>query len=90
MILDSRIRVKALAILSGLEKAEFRYLKEKLRTTDGNLSSHMKKLEEAELIKVEKAIVKGKPRTYYSITEKGKKVLMEYLEEILREMSGKH
>jgi len=85
-VLDSRIRVFALAILSGVEKASFSYLKDRLKTTDGNLSVHMQKLSDAGYVVIEKVFEGKKPRTYYSITYKGRKALMEYVEELHKSM----
>jgi len=87
-VLDSRIRVLALAILSGVEKASFRYLKEKLKTTDGNLSVHMQKLCDAGYVRLEKVFEGRKPKTYFYITEKGKRALLEYIEELNRSMKA--
>lgn len=87
-ILDSRIRVLALALLSGVEKASFTYLKEKLRTTDGNLSVHMQKLCDAGFVTMEKVFEGRKPKTYFSITEAGKKALLSYVEELHRSMEA--
>ena len=87
-VLDSRIRVLALAILSGVEKASFRYLKEKLQTTDGNLSVHMQKLCDAGYARMEKVFEGKKPKTYFYITENGRKALLEYIEELNRSMSS--
>ncbi len=85
-VLDSRIRVFALAILSGVEKVSFKYLKEKLQTTDGNLSVHMQKLYDAGYVRMEKVFEGKKPKTYFYITDKGKKALLEYIEELNRSM----
>jgi len=85
-VLDSRIRVLALAILSGVEKASFGYLKKRLKTTDGNLSVHMQKLYDAGYVRMEKVFEGKKPKTYFSITDKGKKALLEYIEELNRSM----
>lgn len=87
-VLDSRIRVFALAILSGVEKASFSYLKEKLKTTDGNLSIHMQKLCDAGYVKVEKVFEGKKPKTYFYITDKGREALLNYIEELIKIMKG--
>ena len=46
--------------------------------TDGNLSSHMSKLEAADYVEVEKAFVNRKPRTMLCLTEKGRSAFKEY------------
>jgi len=87
-VLDSRIRVFALAILSGVEKASFTYLKDRLKTTDGNLSVHMQKLVDAGYVRVEKVFEGKKPKTYFYITDEGKKALLGYIEELNRSMKA--
>lgn len=46
-LIHSRIRLGAMAILAAVEDAEFTYLRDRLKATDGNLSTHMRRLEEA-------------------------------------------
>jgi len=87
-LLDSRIRVFALAILSGVERASFSYLKEKLKTSDGNLSVHMDKLVDAGYVRMEKIFEGKKPKTYFYITEKGRKTLLKYIEELNTTIHG--
>ena len=54
------------------EYADFTRLKELLSTTDGNLASHLKALEKAEYILIEKSFIGRKPNTKYYITKLGK------------------
>jgi DNA-binding MarR family transcriptional regulator len=79
-IIHSRIRLGLLSILISVKKADFNYLKKILGTTDGNLSSHLSKLENAEYISVEKSFKGKKPLSTYFITKKGKKAFLNYLE----------
>jgi len=60
----------------------FSYLVKKTGATEGNLSRHMSKLEEAGYIEVRKFFEKRRPKTTYRITEKGKKALKKYIEYI--------
>jgi DNA-binding MarR family transcriptional regulator len=67
--------------------AEFTYLRDLLEVTDGNLGAHLRKLEEAGYINLNKAFVERKPRTYISATADGRKVFSEHvaaLEAILK------
>ena len=60
---------------------------ELLEVTDGNLGAHLRKLEEAGYIAVNKTFVERKPRTYVSVTAEGRTVFQEHvtaLESILR------
>ncbi len=78
-IIHSRIRLSILSILISVKKADFVYLKEATGTTDGNLSTHLTKLENAEYIKITKEFVGKKPRTTCSITDKGKEAFSKYV-----------
>ncbi len=80
-----------LAILSALitagEGLTFQQLKQECDLTDGNLSRHLKTLEEAGVIQIEKRFVGNKPQTRVILTELGKENFLEYLkalEEVLR------
>ncbi len=70
-VFDSRIRLGIMSVLIVNESYSFNGLKEALKLTDGNLASHLKALEEKELIKVKKQFVGRKPSTTYFITELG-------------------
>jgi DNA-binding PadR family transcriptional regulator len=71
-----------LSILSGADVAEFTYLRERLQTTDGNLSVHLSKLEKAGYVSVQKQFVKRTPVTHYRITERGRKALLHYVQDL--------
>lgn len=60
-----------MSILMVNEFADFTMLKELLDVTDGNLASHVKALESAEYIEVEKQFIGRKPNTRYSTTKLG-------------------
>lgn len=68
--------MSALAVNDTLD---FTSLKEFLDVTDGNLATHIKKLEKEEFIGVEKSFIDNKPNTKYSMTKKGKKAFDDYL-----------
>jgi len=90
-LIHAPIRLGIMTILSSVNKVNFIYLRKKLEVTDGNLSSHMEKLESAGYVKVKKVFTDKKPNTIYSITEKGKKAFrgyLEHLEKILEESEG--
>lgn len=88
-LIHAPIRLGIMTILNSAKKVNFIYLREKLDVTDGNLSSHMEKLEKAGYVKVKKTFLDKKPNTVYSITEKGKKAFrgyLEHLEKIIEEV----
>lgn len=72
-----------LAIMANLALAggsvDFNTLLEELQLTKGNLSSHIRKLEEAGLVAVDKKFVDRKPRTTYVCTKAGKTEIRHYL-----------
>ncbi|MDT0556736.1 winged helix-turn-helix domain-containing protein [Patiriisocius hiemis] len=71
-LFDHRIRLGIMSILMVNDDADFNRLKELLDVTDGNLASHIKALEKAEYILVEKQFIGRKPNTKYSATKLGK------------------
>jgi len=76
---ESRIRLGIMSALAVNENLDFNSLKEFLDVTDGNLATHIKKLENEEFIEVEKSFIDNKPNTRYSMTAKGKKAFDEHL-----------
>lgn len=81
-IIHSRIRLAIVSVLIAVDEAEFNFLKEKVNTTDGNLSVHLRKLEEAGYLTVRKEFADRKPRTSYSLSPKGKKAFEIYVERL--------
>lgn len=75
-------RLAILTILVNVERANFSYLKEATGTTDGNLNTHLTKLEVHKFIKIKKAFVGKKPQTTCMITEKGREALINYLNQM--------
>lgn len=71
--------VASLAALSEAESAEFTFLRDMLGLTDGNLGAHVRRLEEEGYLTVDKAFVQRKPRTYLSLTAKGRKAFQEHV-----------
>ncbi|MBN2436618.1 MAG: transcriptional regulator [Spirochaetes bacterium] len=80
--IHSRPRFLILVILSSVDECNFKFLKEKLEFTDGVLSVHLTKLEEAGYVKAVKSYLNKRPNSVYSLTQKGQKALLEYVEEM--------
>ena len=84
------VRLRIMAALVALEEGnevDFTYLRDLLEVTDGNLGAHLRKLEEAGYIAVNKTFVNRKPRTYVAVTAEGRQVFKEHvtaLEAILK------
>ncbi len=79
-LLQERIRLGIISTLAVNSTLSFNDLKKLLKTSDGNLSVHARKLEEAGLVKCIKSFSGRIPRTEYKITEGGRKTLERYLD----------
>ena len=79
-LLYDRIRLGIMSALSVNQKMSFPELKELLGTTDGNLSRHARRLEDAGLVNCRKAFAERVPRTQFSLTAKGKRTFEKHLE----------
>jgi DNA-binding MarR family transcriptional regulator len=69
----------ALVTLQTGDEVEFTYLRDLLDVTDGNLGAHLRKLEEAGYIAINKVFVERKPHSYISATIEGRKVFTEHV-----------
>jgi DNA-binding MarR family transcriptional regulator len=78
-VIHGRLRLGVMAYLSTVSPAPFNELKAKVNATDGNLSTHLSKLEEAGYVRLEKKFVDKKPRTNVHLTAKGRKAWIDYL-----------
>jgi DNA-binding HxlR family transcriptional regulator len=79
-LIHERIRLGIVSALAANQSLSFHDLKNLLRTTDGNLSVHARKLEEAEYIACAKYFQGRMPRTVYRLTPRGRRALEGYLE----------
>lgn len=80
-----RVRLGILALLSGVDRADFNQLKQALGTTDGNLGRHLQVLERSRLIQLRKDTSQARPRTWASITKAGRRALGAELD-VLKEL----
>lgn len=78
-LIYERVRLGIMSALSVNESMTFNELKQLLKTSDGNLSAHGRKLEEAGYIACRKSFAARVPKTEYSLTSKGKRVFQRYL-----------
>ena len=79
-IIHEPIRLGIVSALAGCDSMTFNELKELLRTTDGNLSVHARKLEEHDYVVCEKAFEGRIPRTSFRLAPQGKRALETYLQ----------
>ena len=87
-LIHSRIRLVVMAILAGVDDAEFTYLRDRTGATDGNLGAHLKKLEEAGYLDVDKRFEDRKPVSRYSLTGKGREAFSRYVDRLDRLLEG--
>jgi len=79
-LIHERVRLGLLSALAAGGPLAFSELKEIVGTTDGNLSVHARKLEDARYIVCNKGFDGRTPRTEYNITAKGRRALKRYLD----------
>ncbi len=79
-LIHERLRLGIVSALAVNESLSFGDLKKLLHTSDGNLSVHARKLEEAEYIACTKSFEGRLPRTEYRLTAAGRRALERYLE----------
>lgn len=90
-LIHQNIRLRIMAALTTLEstdEVDFTYLRDLLEVTDGNLGAHLRKLEDAGYIAVNKTFIERKPRSFVCSTDEGRKVFKKHvaaLESIIKE-----
>lgn len=77
--IHQKVRLGIMSALMARGDADFRFLKETLGVTDGNLSIHLSKLEEAGYVVSTKEFVRKKPHTTYAPTDSGRAAFHAYL-----------
>ncbi|MBG9375501.1 transcriptional regulator [Panacibacter sp. DH6] len=77
---DSRVRLGIMSAVMVNAEVNFNQLKELIQVTDGNLASHLKALEEAGYIKVNKGFIGRKTNTTYTATKSGEKAFKQHLD----------
>lgn len=90
-LIHERLRLGIIAALAVNDRLTFADLKDILEITDGNLSDHARKLENAGYVRVEKTLQGRKPQTAYVLTPRGRQALRGYLESMqafLQAMNG--
>jgi DNA-binding MarR family transcriptional regulator len=87
-VLLSRVRLAVVAALVTRKEMTFPDLRALLDLTQGNLSTHLTKLEEAAWVDVEKSFVGKKPRTTIRLTAKGRRAFLDHVERLGRIAEG--
>jgi DNA-binding MarR family transcriptional regulator len=83
-VIHGRMRLGIMAYLASADVADFNELKAVLEATQGNLSIHLRKLEEAGYITIEKSFLGRKPLTRARLTDAGRQAFAAYLDAIAK------
>ncbi|MGZ3376120.1 MAG: winged helix-turn-helix domain-containing protein [Phenylobacterium sp.] len=83
-VIHGRLRLGIMAFLSTAERADFTTLKARLQASDGNLSVHLRKLEDAGYVTIDKQFVGKKPLTTVTLTDPGRTAFIAYLDAMAR------
>jgi DNA-binding MarR family transcriptional regulator len=83
-LIHQPVRSKLLSLLISNDELPFKALKESLGVTDGNLSSHLSKLEKEGYVQIEKMFEGKRPKTVVHITDSGKRAFASYIGELKR------
>ncbi len=86
-VVHGPLRLAVLSLLAGVDKADFRWLRDKTGSTDGNLGANLARLEGARYIAVTKKFIGRKPTSLYRLTPAGRKALAAYVA-ALRKLLG--
>lgn len=81
-IIHQPVRLKIMSVLHMDKSMTFTEIKKELQVSDGNLWTHLEKLEKEKYIKIEKNFVNKKPQSTVSIEPIGEKKLLEYISNI--------
>lgn len=81
-LIHERLRLGIVSALAMNDSLTFNHLKRLLKCTDGNLSVHARKLEDAKYISCDKSFEGRMPRSEYRLTALGRKALEEYLDDM--------
>jgi DNA-binding MarR family transcriptional regulator len=81
-MIHGRVRLAIVAYLASVDQAEFTLLRQILKATDGNLSIHLRKLEDAGYVAVDKRFVDRKPQSLYQLTKTGRGAFRRYVERL--------
>ena len=83
-VIHGRIRLGVVAYLATVDSALFVELRDKVQATDGNLSAHLRKLEESGYVRVDKSFAGRKPQTRLSLTALGRDAWIAWLDRMER------
>ena len=79
-VIHGRVRLGVMTLLAGGDALDFRTLRDRLEVTDGNLSVHLRKLEDAGFVAIDKSFAGRRPLTCVRLTEAGRTAYLAYLD----------
>jgi len=88
-ILHSQLRLSIVSILMTVDEANFTFIQETTKAAAGNISIQIKKLQEAEYVKVKKTFKNNYPNTTISMTSKGIKAFEDYVTNLKKYINPK-
>lgn len=81
-LIHAPVRLAVMTVLNEVEWADFKWLQDVTRASDGNLASHLRTLEDAQYILVKKTFQGRRPQSRYSMTDEGRGAFLRYLSEM--------
>lgn len=81
-VIHEPVRLRIMSILSGVDRADFKFMLSTLGVSKGNLASHIDKLEQAGYVDVQKSFNGKMPHTEYRMTNAGRIALANYWAEL--------
>ena len=81
-LIHAKVRLGIMSLLMTYEECDFTFLKNTLEISDGNLGSHLQKLEDANYIEIKKTFVQKRPKTIITITDIGTHAYREYIKSL--------
>ncbi|MEU8174274.1 transcriptional regulator [Microbispora hainanensis] len=87
-IIHAPVRLSIMAALAAADKADFRFLRDTIEVSDSLLSKHILTLEEAGYVRVDKAFVGKRARTWLSLTDQGRAAFETYMDVLRRIMEA--
>ena len=87
-VLESRVRVGVLALLANGDRVDFTHLRDRMGVTDGNLATHLRRLEAARYVTLRKTFLARHSRTQYAVTPRGRAALERHVSALARALEG--
>lgn len=87
-LVHGKVRLAVMTLLATVDWADFTALRDSLGVSDGNLSTHLRKLLDAGLVEQHKRFVGDKPNTRYRLTASGSRALQHHLQQLGQLVAG--